>query len=309
MQENKKHLSISNSNVMKKFILKVLTFITTTILMFILFWMLICSTRDKLMRLPNDEQIVFLGNSHIECAVNDSLVKNSFNFGRSDECAEFVYSKVKLLDKYNPQIDTIIIGYDNIILMRNSKKSFKDQLYHPYYYDTYNFDDILKISELSSFPYIESHLSNPFYWSKIIDIIPSFIKKKDISDLNNLGGYLYLIRDKLPENISLSRNKEHKPSQVDKLQQYFLDQIIKYCDDNDLTLIFMCPPQHNKCLIDSALYRETYNERYSDIPFYDFRNLYLPDSCFGDLDHLNYKGAKVFSEYIEKEILHKQNYK
>ena len=34
----------------------------------------------------------------------------------------------------------------------------------------------------------------------------------------------------------------------------------------------------------------------------------LPDSCFGDLDHLNYKGAKVFSEYLEKEVLHKNYY-
>ena len=50
-------------------------------------------------------------------------------------------------------------------------------------------------------------------------------------------------------------------------------------------------------------------KNYSNIKFYDFKDMELPDSCFGDLDHLNYKGAKVFSEYLEKEILHKNNYK
>ena len=56
------------------------------------------------------------------------------------------------------------------------------------------------------------------------------------------------------------------------------------------------------------LYERYYKQKYSHIKFYDFREMYLPDSCFGDLDHLNYKGAKVFSEFLEKEVLHKQNY-
>ena len=35
----------------------------------------------------------------------------------------------------------------------------------------------------------------------------------------------------------------------------------------------------------------------------------LDDSCFGDKNHLNYKGARIFSEYLETEVIHKKNYK
>ena len=86
---------------MKQFILKVFAFIATTILMFFLFWMLICSTREEVMRLPNNEQIVFFGNSHIETSINDTIVKNSFNIGQGGASPEQIYSKLKLIHRYN----------------------------------------------------------------------------------------------------------------------------------------------------------------------------------------------------------------
>ena len=278
--------------------------------MFFLFWMLICSTRDKLMKLPNNEQIVFLGNSHIECAINDTIVKNSFNFARSAEQIEFIYSKVKLLDKYNPQIDTIIIGFDNCLVLQPKNISFANEMYNPYFYDTYNFKDILCILYYAPFDYIINHFTHTFNWDKLYQFMSSYISENsNINNISNIGSFLYLYRDKLEKDIILRGNRKHNPISANKLCLYFLDQTIKYCDDNDLTLIFMCPPQHKKCFLDSVIYKQIYHENYSNIPFYDFRDLELPDSCFGDLDHLNYKGAKVFSEYIEKKVLHKQNYK
>lgn len=65
---------------------------------------------------------------------------------------------------------------------------------------------------------------------------------------------------------------------------------------------------HNRLIQNEVLYQKFYQENYSHIKFYDFRTLNLPDSCFRDLDHLNYKGAKIFSDFLEKEVLHKQNY-
>ena len=62
--------------------------------------MLICHTRMQTLKLPNNENIVFLGNSHIECDINDAIVANSFNFARSNDYLEQTYCKLKLLKKY-----------------------------------------------------------------------------------------------------------------------------------------------------------------------------------------------------------------
>jgi hypothetical protein len=34
----------------------------------------------------------------------------------------------------------------------------------------------------------------------------------------------------------------------------------------------------------------------------DLSRFILPDSCFADINHLNYKGAKIFSEYLNNLI-------
>lgn len=292
---------------MKKFLLKTTIFTIVLIICIVVFWTIICSTRSETLRLPNNENIVFLGNSHIECAVNDSIVKNSFNFARSAENMEYIYCKVKLLKQYNPQLDTIVIGYDNVLLTHSY---FKSAMYSPYYYDTYTFNDLKAIFQNCRFEYLEGHFAHPFDWLKIINIIPSFIHSDcNLHILADMGGYLYLFRDKLKEAIKLQGNKHaSKISKCDANSSYFLKEIDNFCIQNDITLIFMHTPMHKSLISDVSFYKKYYKENYEHIRFYDFRDMHLPDSCFGDLDHLNYKGAKIFSEYLEKDVFHKQNY-
>ena len=296
---------------MKKFIFKSTIFFIVAVISFVAFWSIICSNRDETMRLPENCYTVFVGNSHIECAINDTILKNCFNFGRSADKTEFIYSKVKLLKKYNPELDTIVIGYDNVLCYQSADSAFNSVLYSPYFFDTHNLSTITNLLTKSSFGYIESHITHPFDWFKLYQFGESTIKSKtNITDMSNLGGYLYLIRDKLKEDIKRrSIIKMDKNRSFDELSIYFLDETLKFCQDNNMTVIFLCPPQHKRCFFDSTYYREYYTKNYSNIKFYDFKDMELPDSCFGDLDHLNYKGAKVFSEYLEKEILHKNNYK
>lgn len=276
---------------------------------FIIVWITLCSTRNIIFRLPDKENIVLLGNSHIETGVNDSILANSFNFARSAENLEQVYCKIKLLKRYNSQIDTVIIGYDNMIMRQDLRKPMQG-IFSPYFYDTYNISDIYKIILNGSFDYISSHFYYPLHCEKIGQGIPAFYDSKtNVSYLSNLGRYEYLVRDKLREDINLQKkNKHYIKHDIDKLSEYFMGEIIKYCNNNGITILFLCTPQHKKYEFDKISYKEYYSKNYKDIKFYDLREMYLPDSCFGDLHHLNYKGAKVFSEYLEKEIFHKQNY-
>ena len=294
---------------MKQFILKIFAFLIVLAFAFYLFWALTCYNRSSNMKLPTSERIVFLGNSHIECAINDTILKNSFNFGRSAEPMECIYSKTKLLQRYNPHLDTIIIGFDNYLLCYGSDKGIHPKLYSPYYFDTYTLTDLVQMTINGSFDFIVSHLYHPFHYLKLTDFIPSYIGTDcNIHDLNALGGFLYLYRDKLEIAIQRIEKSNNNITHYDSLACYFLDETIKFCKENDITVIFLLPPQHHKCPLDSTYYKHHYNRYYSDIPFYDFRDMALPDSCFGDLDHLNHKGAAVFSEYLERNVFHKNNY-
>ena len=258
------------------------------------------------MKLPESEHIVFFGNSHIECAINDTILKNCFNFGRSGERMEYIYSKVKVIQHYNSNFDTIVIGFDNVLLTHDSKKGITPSLYSPYFFDTYTIADLFQMTTNGSFEYTATHLYHPFNYLKYVDVFLG--KECNIHKMNNLGGYLYLYRDKLELDIKKRGNIKYKTTQFDYLSCYFLDATVRFCKKNGIKVIFLFPPQHRKCPLDSTYYKQFYNAHYSDIPFYDFRDMSLQDSCFGDLDHLNHKGAAVFSEYLERNVFHKNNY-
>ena len=84
--------------------------------------------------------------------------------------------------------------------------------------------------------------------------------------MSNLGGYMYLTRDKLEEDIKRRATiKMDKNRSFDELSIYFLNETLNFCQDNDMTVIFLCPPQHKKCFLDSTYYREYYTKNYNDI--------------------------------------------
>ena len=294
---------------MKRFLLNTLIFLVITATCLAIFGLIICSTRSQSFRLPNNENIVLLGNSHIECAVNDSIVKNSFNFARSNDYTEQVYIKLKLLKRYNSQIDTVIIGYDNVLLSQDLDKPVLG-IISPYYYDQYTINDITEIIKQSSFKYVSSHFYEPFDSIKVGNVLPSLWGENiNINNINNLGGYEYLVRDKLQRHIEFEQSSQIRNLKFDNLSTYFLDKTLKFCEQNDITPIFLFTPHHKSSKLDIHTYINYYNKNLNYIKYYDFREMEFDDSCFGDKNHLNYKGARIFSEYLETEVIHKKNYK
>lgn len=293
---------------MKKFLLKLLAFTFVSLICLYAFLSLISSTRQETLRFPNNENIVFLGNSHVECAINDSIIKNSVNFAKSNDNAEIIYCKVKLLKQYNPQLDTVIIGYDNVIMCQDLAEEYEG-VYSPFYYDQYSLNDLNNLLKYSSFKYISSHFNRPFDVSKITIPCKSFFyDSTNIKDMEIFGHYEYLMRDKLQKHIEIESKKEIQKMPFDSLSVYFLNKTIEFCLDNNITPILLFTPHQKESKLDPTYYKEYYQNNYKNILFYDFKDLELNDSCFGDINHLNHKGAKVFSEFLEKEVLHKDNY-
>jgi hypothetical protein len=39
-----------------------------------------------------------------------------------------------------------------------------------------------------------------------------------------------------------------------------------------------------------------------DVRYMDYSVFPLPDSCYGDIGHLNYRGARIFSQYLQERF-------
>lgn len=251
-----------------------------------------------------EAHIAFFGNSHIETSVNDSILSGTRNFARSSEIPEYMYAKLRLLHKYNPGLDTAFVCLDNLLIYTEGEIS---ELMSPAFYDRLSPADYRTILLHGSFQDIAHHLSHPLDKAKLIDYIFAFTNPAhDIRRSIRIGGYMYLERDKLPEAIARAGKAEtHPRREANRVSIHFLDRIRQYCADNGITLVFICAPQHPASPWDKSYYRTLAAERYPDVPFLDFMNLEFPDSCYGDIDHLNHRGARIFSRFLEDSVLHR----
>lgn len=95
---------------------------------------------------------------------------------------------------------------------------------------------------------------------------------------------------------------------ISEKNRKYLDKIIEYCREEGIELIFYSAPVPDFRLAGCGNY-DSYIEQMErflegkDIPYYDFNlcsSAYLPmdDSCFKDDNHLNGKGAGIFSSFF-----------
>jgi len=214
---------------------------------------------------------------------------------------EWVYSKTELLLDANPQIDTIVIGFDNVLCFKDAKKEDVHMgHFSPYFLQTLSPNDIFAILTKTSGKYSFDMFSKALNVSKLYEIYRE--GGKGVKHLT-MGRYVPSNRNKLYEAISkhtFSANNLH--NEFDELSHYFLDKTIKICNDRNVSVIFVCAPQHKLIHKEDTLYRDIYNTYYHDIPFLDYRALNLPDSAFQDLDHLRANGATTFSLILRDDL-------
>lgn len=282
--------------MIKKFVLRCVIFISCFIMIIFLAWHFITYNRADLCK--TEANILFLGNSRIQYGVNDQLIPHSLNVGLNADNYVFSYLKLKLLKKYNPQIDTLILGYDKATLTHYFEIS--DEKFHPFFWDILDIDDWL------FFLKHDKHIfMSPLSWLKILYPIKSHIGSIKFQELG-IGGYTDLYRDKLPEAIQQYK-KSTTSIHIDELQEIYLRKIKLFCSKNDIKLIFLNMPSHPITYDQSEEeFLEQYTlSHYSDIPYWDYEFVQLPDSCYGDLTHINYKGAKIISTNLKCKINYK----
>jgi hypothetical protein len=161
----------------------------------------------------------------------------------------------------------------------------------------------------SSFMDLEDNLlllaNNP---SSYLNALSVSIKKKlgriidnDLDFTNKIGGYLYLDRNKTDSLFKQVKFEvETKETVVSAHNLIYLDKIIDYCANYDRKVILIRSPLHigYNGYSNESIYKDILNTRYANIEYIDFSNSHLLDFQFGDLEHLNFKGATMFSEKI-----------
>lgn len=284
---------------MKRFLTTLAIFTAAVVAILGIFLATMLSARHKAMHLPESVHTVYLGNSTVECAIDDRLLPGSYNFARSSELIEFVYAKTKSLLKANPQIDTLVVGVDDVILFKDFDEPFISILNHPYLTAEFTAADWADIVRNSSFSRWTSYFSHPLTMVQLRQMADA-VRRNDIR-LLGLGNYRYLERDKLEMDLQrMAEAPEASTRTVDDINPmiiHFFKRIEQECANKDVQLVLLSTPKYRNVQRDSV-YRDFRQKYMPEIPLYDHAAMEFPDSCYSDCVHLNYRGARQYSALL-----------
>ena len=285
-----------------RFILTIGIFFLLTLLLLMGMWRVVIWTRPSLCANEKAE-ILVMGNSRIQFGFDDRQMGKVWNVGLNADNYNVVFWKLKMLRKYNPQVKKLILGVDcSIIFEYFSGVEYK---LHPYYWDVMNLQDWISLMK-----YDRTILMYPFDWMKILYPIKSIYSIVSFSDLG-IGSYTDLYRHKLEEALEEERKANEKNSyakrkpMVNALQIEYLNQIIDYCKLNNIAVEFINMPSYptERTKFNNKILNLYVRNAFPDILFHDYELLELPDSCYGDISHINFQGAKFLSDKFQKDLL------
>ncbi|MEG1608046.1 MAG: hypothetical protein RR329_07480, partial [Mucinivorans sp.] len=234
------------------------------------------------------------GHSMGECAVVPNIATRIANYCKSGEHTMQSYLKLRFILRDNPQIDTVMFTFAPFVFangvdggdFEGDVASNKMKLFYP----LMDIEDIklfldnkVLYTNLSSMPYLQSVAKRQPY-------------------LDQLGGYLYLERDKL--QLDIERRAKEPKTQVNskfnaKYQKIYLSKMIQLCKNYNVKFLFIQFPIYQASKYGDLQFGDSIRKTlYSDIQLLDFVNIQLPDSTYGDVVHLNHRGAKIVSKIL-----------
>jgi hypothetical protein len=298
--------------IIKDFLLKVLLFvlIVSTLLIMLVFFsdFAIRQREGQLLWLSEDISIVFSGDSYVECAVDDNIVGHSINIAESGEAYLYSYVKLKSLIDNNKNIKVVFLGfsYGDVLMEKEIDWLFSDQFVIE---KVQHYNYLLSSSEKALLfnrnpqAYLKGVVKSVYY--NLVAVLKSYYSSRSGRKLINFGGYKYLVRDKLQVDPGIELYKS-VPVEKSAVQEKYLGLISDLCRDKSVRLVLFETPKYKtyNMNVDDNVRQIWLNVRNS-FPGDSLLNLSeftLPDSCYGDLTHVNYRGARIFSRYLNNLI-------
>jgi hypothetical protein len=278
--------------------------LTGTVIFIVYSYIISSQIRDY--QLDSGISEIFIGDSHIQSAVNDTLIATGKNFGQFSESVYYSFFKLKLILTSNPNIKKVYLGFSYHSLSNyydDFAKGKYAQSVSPKYFFILPFGEQFK------------HV----LWN--LNVFPSYIKSILKSGIKNLlsennytfsGGYSNRFSKASAVKISMDKRLNYQfytdkqLNDFSAINQFYLNEIISLCKNNNVELVLFNTPMH-------VYYRSNvpieYINKYNNIKeiyklkVIDFSELALEDDCYlPDGEHVSEKGALLTT----KEFLRTQ---
>jgi len=249
--------------------------------------------------LSPDTHLLIVGDSHPATALNDTIIPHALNLSQTGEAYFFTYYKLRELLRHNPQVETVVLGYGYHNLQDGQdRRIFQDKYVqhrlHKYltFMDGRGFWAMFRRNPEGVFLNLIRTIQTQW---RIAAERPSWREF-------NYGNFVYLDRDKLEEARRRLGSEKDESHLGNRLEKTYLRNIHDLCVRQGRHLILMNTPIYPDLQAYLAEYRPEYHRfqrRYlPEARLLDYGSFTLPDSAYGDLGHLNFRGSTAFSRFL-----------
>lgn len=274
-------------------------------------------------KLNRNTKTIILGDSQAQFAFNPACIKNSVNGAVVAEPLFYTYYKLRFIHHHNKQLENIILSFSphNLSEFNEEKLYTSEDLLH--FYDQYfmllDSNGIKRIQKMN-LPYIVSSAKYswgvPLEFYKYTHLWINIMHSKQTPQHYPFWGH-YDSRDR--SDIQMKRVRwiigrhYYSGDQVaveSKIMLAYAEKMTRFCKQNHLQLWLVTPPLHKayrqrippffthllSTTVDHLV--ETHG-----IHYHDFSRMEIPELYFYDCDHLNAKGAELFSHKINQLLM------
>jgi hypothetical protein len=247
---------------------------------------------------------IIIGHSHPECAINDSLIEGLQNFSRSGESYFYTYYKLRPLLAQNPQIKTVFVEFSNDMISAEKDEWTWGRRYMTRLYPEYGV-----FIDAAGNDLLFRHNPRAFVDAQSLALQSTMMSltHPHYNYAERLGKYIYLVRDQTDSLLKADTLDYVDRSSLFKLSSTnlgYLRKIIDYTRSMHRDIYLIRTPMHLRSpyRINENLFMKVYDSLFRDVKFMDYVNFPLENNEYGNLEHLNYRGARKFSEFFDKEV-------
>ena len=268
---------------------------------------------DKVI-LGKDVETLICGSSISARGLDPAIIENSFNVSRAGRTTLDVFKIMEKVLPDNPQIKHITADF--------SPQGFSRRMEYFYYIPGFMQNRMKWMYPLLNYSDLEGyHVNNKIYLKNFLryECVPNaYYTKKSLGLTDELQPYLgkfnedrsYYIEDEDPDKITKELFLfEEEDGWMNRNGVDNLEACVLLTEKLGVDLWLFSGPLHKelreripqkfydafKVAVDSAL-------TYEHVHFLDYIDYPLPDSCFRNLNHINYYGAQVVSPLVNEEI-------
>lgn len=258
-------------------------------------------------KIDGSKNILVIGDSHTECAIDDSTFRRAANYSKSATSFVYSYAALRKLIADNPQIDTVLLSFHSGSLWYEREKGWifnESEIAKqvPAFLPYFNIKDMALFMFEPQF--YKSALESPrtaynYYRRK---------KKEDIQDWKdqNIGNFRDLSWSNFSKDTAATKPIENFESRdsISRVTLSYIRKISEFCKKRNITLIlFNAPVYEWKKYANYLEFEENRQKFFKDLLFVNYAEFPIADSCRFDIWHLNGIGARQFSLYLDSNLI------